>query len=215
MTNKIKAILFDLDGVLVDTCDMHKDALNKALLKVAGFSLTEEEHLSRFNGLPTKVKLTSLVEEGRLKPDLLDEVNHLKQEYSVEYICDNLDYDFEKISMMTRLKNDGYKLGCYTNCIKKTANLILSKIGLLPYTSSPITNEDVKYPKPHPEGYLRLMSSLNVLPSNSLIIEDSPKGVAAASSSGAFVLKATSPYEVNYGFIISGIRIISKWHTID
>ena len=53
----LKMIIFDMDGVLVDACGWHKDALNEALEEVADFRLTEEEHEKHFNGLPTMVKL--------------------------------------------------------------------------------------------------------------------------------------------------------------
>jgi beta-phosphoglucomutase len=52
----IKAILYDLDGVLVDTTEWHYDALNEALMEVAGFTIERNEHLNIFNGLPTKKK---------------------------------------------------------------------------------------------------------------------------------------------------------------
>ena len=55
----IKTILFDLDGVLVDACDWHYHSLNDALLHYVGFTISQEEHRDKFNGLPTSVKSVS------------------------------------------------------------------------------------------------------------------------------------------------------------
>ena len=79
-------IIFDLDGVLVDACEWHKDALNDALREVAGFEISEEEHKSTFNGLPTRVKLNMLTQANRLSQDVHDEVYRVKQEKTLEII---------------------------------------------------------------------------------------------------------------------------------
>ena len=59
MRNKIKAVLFDMDGVLIDAKDWHYEALNKAL-KLFGIEINRYDHLTTFDGLPTKVKLDLL-----------------------------------------------------------------------------------------------------------------------------------------------------------
>ena len=53
----VKLVIFDMDGVLVDACDWHKGALNKALLELCNYQISEKDHYSIFNGLPTKTKL--------------------------------------------------------------------------------------------------------------------------------------------------------------
>ena len=62
---KIKAVIFDLDGVLVEAKEWHYLALNKAL-KHFGFKIDRIEHLTTYDGLPTKVKLNRLSKEKRL-----------------------------------------------------------------------------------------------------------------------------------------------------
>ena len=53
----IKAILYDLDGVLVDATEWHYESLNIALKEIAGFIIERSEHVSTFNGIPTKKKM--------------------------------------------------------------------------------------------------------------------------------------------------------------
>ena len=59
-----KAVLFDLDGVLVDACDWHYEALNRALKQVSNYEISREDHTTTYNGLPTKRKLQMLADVG-------------------------------------------------------------------------------------------------------------------------------------------------------
>jgi phosphoglycolate phosphatase-like HAD superfamily hydrolase len=66
---KINTVIFDMDGVLVDARDWHYESLNSAL-EIFGAAIPYSEHLERFDGLPTKAKLSMLVEEGRIPKKL-------------------------------------------------------------------------------------------------------------------------------------------------
>ena len=192
----IKCVLFDMDGVLVDACDWHKQAFNEALFSVAGFKLTDEEHQNTFNGLPTKIKLQMLVNDGRLSASLCDKISQLKQSITLKIINSNCNTDITKIEMINFLKNKKIVVCCFTNSIRKSANLILERAGILNLLDELLTNQDVTNPKPHPEGYNKLIKKFNFLPEECLIIEDSEKGLKAARDSGANVIKVRSAKEV-------------------
>ena len=66
---KIKAIIFDMDGVLIDAKDWHYEALNRAL-KLFGYNISRYDHLVTFDGLPTRKKLEMLTREHGLPPSL-------------------------------------------------------------------------------------------------------------------------------------------------
>ena len=72
----MKAILFDLDGVLVDACDWHYHSLNDALEHYEGYRISYEDHIESFNGLPTSVKLNIL----GIKPDIAEKIWQMKQD---------------------------------------------------------------------------------------------------------------------------------------
>lgn len=192
-----KAVLFDLDGVLVDACDWHYEALNRALKEVAGYEISRQDHETTYNGLPTKVKLKSLAEKGLVQESDIERISELKQELTVGVIEDLCTVDFSKTQLMTRLKKEGYKLACVTNSIRKTARLMLKNSGVLEYLDCVISNEDVCNAKPHPEGYIKALVMLNCLPQNAIIVEDSPKGIQAAKLVGAKVVEVANATEVN------------------
>jgi beta-phosphoglucomutase len=192
-----KAVLFDLDGVLVDACDWHYEALNRALKEVAGYEISRQDHETTYNGLPTKVKLKALAEKGLIQESDIERISELKQELTVGVIEDLCTVDSSKTQLMARLKKEGYKLACVTNSIRKTARLMLKNSGVLEYLDCVISNEDVCNAKPHPEGYIKALVMLNCLPQNAIIVEDSPKGIQAAKLVGAKVVEVANATEVN------------------
>jgi len=89
-------------------------------------------------------------------------------------------------------------IGCVTNSIRLTAEKMLKVTGQHEYMKILICNEDVENNKPHPDCYVLAMKNLNLQPSETLIVEDSPKGRAAAHKSGARVLEVDDVYDVTY-----------------
>lgn len=203
MMNKIKSVLFDLDGVLVDTCDLHFEALNQALLLIAGRKaiLTREEHESTFNALPTTTKLKLLVSQGRISIEDCEDVNILKQKITREMIPTLLDVDPVKVDMFKRIEKAKIRTACVTNCSTETALMMLGNTGQLSYLEFLVSNETVSNAKPSSEGYVQAMVRLRSEPRHTLIVEDSPKGLIAARNTGATVLEAHSCSSVNWDFI--------------
>jgi HAD superfamily hydrolase (TIGR01509 family) len=194
---KGKLVIFDLDGVLVDACEWHRAALNEALKEVCDGEISMEEHISIFNGIPTRVKLKKLTELGRIPEASHDAVYNLKQSKTVEIIERDAFVRKEKQEMILALKGRGAKIACYTNSIRQTTKLMLEKTGILDMFDYVLTNQDVEKCKPDPEGYIFLMNHLGFSKENTFIIEDSPKGLKAANDSGANVIQVRDPNEVS------------------
>lgn len=188
---KYKAILFDLDGVLVDMPDAHYEALNRAL-GLFGAKIEEEEHHTVFNGLPSRKKLETLEEQGRLPSGLVEFINEIKQNHTKQLIPKYCRPDHSKLILMRHLKDNGYIIGCCSNSIKETLHLMLKCAGLFDSFDIIIGNDEVSKAKPDPEIYLTAMQRLGVTPDETIIVEDAPHGIAAAKASGATV------YEVKH-----------------
>lgn len=189
----IKAVLFDLDGVLIDAKNIHYEALNRALGEK--YAITEKEHLSIFDGKKTKEKLELLTSLKGLPRELHDEVHQTKQKETSELVAE-LEAIPEITALFEALKTEGYQLGVCTNSIRNTVEIALKAIDLSEYCSIIVSNEDVLNSKPHPEMYWKAMSFLGVQPEETLIIEDSPTGLLAAHRSGAHYMRVKDPYDV-------------------
>jgi HAD superfamily hydrolase (TIGR01509 family) len=198
----VKLVIFDLDGVLVDACEWHRVALNEALKEVCNYEISLEDHYKTFNGIPTKKKLLILTELGVLEKEDHEEVYNKKQAKILDMIKKHAKIRKEKINLIKSLKSRGLIVACFTNSIRMTAELILDKTGILDLLDYVLTNEDVSSPKPDPEGYIKTMQRYLVSPTETLIVEDSPKGKQAAYASNAHVLEVDNQDDVNEVVII-------------
>lgn len=176
---KIECVLFDLDGVLVDACEWHYIALNQALKKIVGFEISKEEHLTKYNGLPTSVKLRML----GIEDQMASQIETLKQLKTLEIINEQAKIMPEKQELHSYLKSHKIKIACVTNSIFNTANEMLKKTGQLKFMDLIVSNENVKKNKPYPDCYNFAVNTLGMNPLNCLCVEDSPKGIEAARSS--------------------------------
>lgn len=197
---KIKAILFDMDGVLIDAKEWHYEALNKAL-KLFGYEINRYEHLSSYDGLPTKVKLERLTSEKGLPKYLHSFINEMKQKYTMDITHNYCRPRFNHEYALSKLKSEGYKLAVCSNSIKNTIDIMRNMSALDKYLDLKLSNEDVKESKPDPEIYIKAMEKLNLPAKECLIIEDNENGIKAAKSSGANLLVVRTVDEVNYNNI--------------
>jgi len=202
----IKLVIFDLDGVLVDACEWHRIALNGALKELCNYEISLEEHYSTFNGVPTTVKLQKLTEMNIIPAEIHQDIYEKKQELTITLIKDRAEHREEKVQMIKNLRYAGYNVACYTNSIRETALLMLEKTGVLEHLDLLLTNQDVVKSKPDPEGYNFLINKFNASKNNVIIVEDSPKGLAAAYATGCTVIKVSGPDEVDIGLFKEYIK---------
>lgn len=193
----IQAIIFDLDGVLVDSRDIHYTALNKALAEIdASYVISIEEHLAKYDGLPTLKKLQLLTQEKGLDPSLYDKIWKEKQDVTVSVLEELITPNLPLRKLLIELKNKGYQLYCCSNSIYKTLYVTLYRLDILDLFEKVYSNDMVFHPKPHPQIYLTCLSENGLVPVQTLIIEDSPIGKTAATLSGAHVCPVSSPEQV-------------------
>jgi HAD superfamily hydrolase (TIGR01509 family) len=193
----IACVLFDLDGVLVDATEWHYEALNRAL-GLFGFDITRYEHLSGYNGLPTRKKLQMLTVEKGLPAAIHEMLNRLKQVYTRDEILAKCRPVFEKEYMLSRLRQEGYRMAVCSNSIRESLELMVRQSGLAGYVEFLVSNEDVVRPKPDPEIYANAIARMGVSPAEVVIVEDAPHGVEAARASGAHVCQVAAFGEVDY-----------------
>jgi HAD superfamily hydrolase (TIGR01509 family) len=206
---RIACVLFDLDGVLVDATEWHYEALNRAL-RLFGCEVTRYEHLSTYNGLPTRKKLEILTVEKGLPSALHGIVNRLKQVYTREEVLTRCRPVFDKEYMLARLRREGYRLAVCSNAVRDSVEMMIHQSGLDEYFEFLLSNEDVRAPKPDPEVYLTAMARMGVPPEQTMVVEDAPLGIEAARRSGAHVCQVNGFSEVHYFRLRSALDRIQR-----
>lgn len=207
MSQKIKAVIFDMDGVLIDAKDWHYECFNQALA-LFGMEIERHEHLATFDGLPTSRKLEILSKERHLPRALHEFINELKQQYTFAAISRNCRPNFIHEYALSKLKDQGYHIAVASNSIRKTVGMMMEQANLTKYLDFFLSNEDVDRPKPDPQIYQTAIERLNLSPSECLVVEDNEFGIKAARESGAHVLVVDTVSDVNYANISNRIQEI-------
>ena len=125
-TNKklIKAVLFDMDGVLIEAKDWHYESLNMAL-DIFGMPISRLDHLTTFDGLPTRKKLEMLSLEKGLPRQLHEFINELKQSYTQEIVFKSCKPLFVHEKALATLKSQGYKMAVCSNSVRASVTLMM------------------------------------------------------------------------------------------
>jgi HAD superfamily hydrolase (TIGR01509 family) len=206
----VKIIIFDLDGVLVDAKTAHFNALNMALESIdKKYTITLNEHLTVYDGLKTTQKLNLISEQKQLPKEYHQEIWEKKQKITIQLLS-NLKPNQNLIDMIVELSSLNYKISCCSNSIRKTVLTVLSKLNIIQYMDLVLSNEDVINSKPHPEIYWRAMCKFKVIPEETLIIEDSPVGLLAATRTGANILRVDSPNDLTKDKILKKLEGLKK-----
>lgn len=206
----IRLIIFDLDGVLVEAKNIHYDALNLAIEKYDRNCVIDwNEHLSKYDGLKTQQKLEMLTKNKGLSTEFHKLIWEEKQKTTLKLLSD-LEKNTQLIELFSTLYEKGYKIACCSNSIRKTVLTVLSKLGIIEYFDFIVSNEDVLNSKPHPEMYWKCISKMGVLPEQTLIVEDSPYGLLAASRTNSHILRVANPSDVNVKNIYNKLQKIEK-----
>ena len=197
----IKLIIFDLDGVLVDSKKLHFDALDKALSLIGEeYRISYQEHLTSYDGLSTNKKLKMLCETKDFPRDEINNTWKAKQKITLKTI-DNFTVDKRIQNIFKQLKSEGLTIACATNSIRETAKLQLIRKGFMEYIDFLFSNQDVNNPKPNAEIYMRCMIKAGVSPDETVIIEDSHIGRQGAVRSGGVLCAVENPEDLSYNKI--------------
>lgn len=205
----VKAIIFDMDGVLIEAKEWHYEALNRALL-LFGYEISRYAHLTSYDGLPTMRKLEMLTVEQGLPRGLHRFINELKQQYTMEMVHTRCKPRFVHERALSELKADGYALAVCSNSVRETVATMMQKANLISYLDFFLSNQDVTKPKPSSEIYDKAIEKLGLRPDECLIVEDNENGIKAARDSGAHVLVVQDTEEVNIDNIRKRIAEVSQ-----
>lgn len=190
----IKAICFDMDGVVVHTMPHHVEAWRFAF-KEKGYDHNELEFYLR-EGMPGRKTIMDIFKSSQLPvtEEEIEEIYVIKRNYFKE----NANYTFikETLSLLEYLYKKEIPISLVTGSRREFVDEVLEKLPV--EFNSVITGDDVIEGKPSPEPYLKPMSKLSFDPSEWLVIENAPLGIESAKQAGAFCLAVETTLEEKY-----------------
>ncbi|MEE8442773.1 MAG: HAD family phosphatase [Dehalococcoidia bacterium] len=199
-----RAVIFDLDGVLVDSEPLSRKGLNQALTGGGASPITEEE-FRRLIGT-TAEETWNIIKEMRTLSHPLDYYLKLYDRVFPRILEEELVLQPGAMRVIDEVRARGLPLGLATSSRRRNVDVKLRLVGLNGTFDVIITGDEVQRPKPAPDIYLGVAQHLNVSPGECLAIEDSPRGVAAAVAAGMNTVGVRTP--ATAGMDISQANVI-------
>lgn len=200
----IKAVVFDMDGVLIDAKEWHYEALNRALA-LFGAEIPRSEHVAVYDGLPTRRKLELLSERVGLPRGLHAFINDLKQHYTMEIVYRRCRPTFQHEFALSRLVTMGYRLAVASNSVRDSVDTMMRLSALEPYLEFSLCNADVTQAKPDPAIYLLALDRLGLPADEVLVVEDNENGIAAARAAGVHLMPVETVADVTLDAVLAAI----------
>ncbi len=189
--NSTRAVIWDFDGVIIDTADYHFKAWKSAFDK-NGINLTPEQFRMTF-GQKNNAIIRSVL--GKDVPaETINTIACQKEVIFREIIVNNLKALPGAIELLTSVKKCGFKVALASSAPMFNINLLLKTLNIEPYFPVVISADDVTEGKPNPQVFLLAAQKLGVNPADCVVIEDAIAGVAAAKRAGMYCLAVTTTH---------------------
>ena len=181
MRRNRRAVIFDMDGVMVQTAPQHFAAWKRALATV-GYELTEDEFRATF-GMRNQEIIRHLLGED-VGETQVAELARLKEEHYRALVGEGIEPAPGLLPLLRQLKERGFRLAVGTSAPRENVELILDALGIGGHFDAVVAEEDVERGKPYPDAFLLAAERCGVDPERCVVIEDAPSGLAAARAAG-------------------------------
>ena len=185
----MKAVIFDMDGVIIDSEPIHA-RIEKGLLEELGGHISDEEYL-KYVGMTDEAMWSSFKENYDLKPSVDDLIATKKERFMEEIHNVPLVEDFKEV--LDAFYENGCKIALASSNNKVTVDKIIKEFSLSSYFETAISGEEITHGKPHPEIFLTAADHMDVEPKECLVFEDATNGVEAAKAAGMKCIGLDNP----------------------
>jgi mannitol-1-/sugar-/sorbitol-6-/2-deoxyglucose-6-phosphatase len=206
MQGQIKVVIFDMDGVLIDSEPYWRKAMIKGF-KDVGMNFTEDDCRST-TGMRLREVIAFWFEKWELQHLSITETNVRILDYLIEYIELEGEEMLGVSELLIYLKHKGYKIGLATSSDERFMKTVIKKLNISSYFDAVVSAETLKYAKPHPEVFLKCAEALGAQPQQCFVIEDSLNGVIAAKAASMFVVAIPEElHKTKKGFSIADKQV--------
>jgi len=182
-------VIFDLDGVIVDTKEAHFSSFEK-LGEEAGYTITHEQFKGLFGR--RNADIFPVLFGHPLSGEELDRLSGRKEAIFREMVRGCVQPLPGVCALLPALKDAGFSLAIGSSTPRANIDLILNELGIMPYFSAIAAAEDVTRGKPDPQVFLCAAQRLGVPPAHCVVVEDAVAGVQAALNGGMKALAVTT-----------------------
>ena len=202
----LKAVLFDMDGVIVDTEPLHRKAYFKTFEDLS--IRVSEELYNSFTGSSTKKVCETLIQEFSLT-HTVEEITNIKRNYFKHFFDSDTEFDLLPgvRELIEHYHQNGIKLVLASSASLNTIEWVFEKFGLNPYFMGKISGAELKESKPHPEIFLKAARIADEPIENCMVIEDSTNGILAANRAKIFCTAYHSPHSKMQDYSMANLSV--------
>jgi beta-phosphoglucomutase-like phosphatase (HAD superfamily) len=205
----IKAIVYDVDGTMVNSEPLHVSAWDKALEqydhKLAGLS---DDFRATMAGKKPIAIATGMVEELDLSIEP-EELLQTKSHLFMDLVRTDLRGMPGVVESINRFKHEGFRLGIGTSLDQGYINIVLQNLGVSSYFDVIVTGDRIANGKPHPDTYLTVARELGLAPSVCLVLEDAQSGIQSAKSAGCLCIAIENPDALKQDTSLADLTVAS------
>jgi beta-phosphoglucomutase family hydrolase len=180
----IRAVIFDLDGTIVDSEPNYFEA-DKKLFAEYNITNYSQEMKNKYIGIGSRQMMEEIKRDYQLD-EMVEVLLNKKNQYYLELARSNTVVYPEMLALLKLLKNNNYPLALASGSSPGAIEFVLSVTGLKDFFGVVLSAEEVKKGKPEPDIFLEAAKQLGISPRKCVVIEDSPYGVEAAKSAGMY-----------------------------
>lgn len=207
----LKAVLFDMDGVIVDTEPLHRKAYHHMFDDVN--IIVNEDLYASFTGQSTINICKRLVDHFDLNEAPEDLVRLKRKHYKYFFDNDDLGLIEGVLDRIQDYYNNNVTLVVASSASMLGINQIFERFDLNKYINAKFSGADLKKSKPHPEIFLKAAASTGFSTSECLVIEDSTNGIKAAHSAGIYCIGFKSPHSSHQDYSLAN-KIITSFEEV-
>lgn len=186
----ITAVIFDMDGLMIDSETVSRLAFDQAIKDFGGDGLSEEENI-KYIGITDLDGAEDIIKTKKLKISK-EELIDRKQKYYTQSLKEKIIVRPGLMDLFKDLKNKGIKMAIASSSQRQSIEIVIDKLDIKKYVDFYCSGRDVKRGKPFPDVFLKAAAGLGVDPKDCLVLEDAPKGVEAGKSAGMIVFAIPS-----------------------
>jgi HAD superfamily hydrolase (TIGR01549 family) len=182
--SRLRAVVFDLDGTLVDTLPLILDTYVNTIHSLGGPVVTTDDILAKFHIGPTRLLLKYFLRRSISADDM--DFYHAAYEQAITGI-----QPFPGVvGMAEELSCDGYRVGLFTSATRQAATRVLTATGLDRHFEAVVSGDEVIHPKPASDGLELVCRGLGVTPDEAAYVGDAIVDVECAKNAGAVAIHA-------------------------
>lgn len=204
----IKAVIFDMDGLMIETEHLQSKSFEHVLKKYGANPEFNEDGVIQTVGVTAKDNLIRLKEKHNINESIENLLGQKRKVYK-ELLLENIYPKKGLLTLLKKLKEGNFKLAVASSSSREHINLVLSGLGIKEKFDVIVSGEEIKKGKPHPDIFLIAADKLNTEPINCLVLEDAQSGVEAGKAANMKVIAIPNQYTRSHDFTKADVIISS------